>query len=521
MKNRLSRTLSISVLLAGSLMLTACGSSNDELAADAGIATGSGADPDAATGTPPSESEPATDAGTSPDEGPGPTADADMPAAGPVDDDSTIDSGGGPAAPVEPGSAAEPVATPAAGSESTESPADVASDPVEGDSIDAAPVSHDPSPAPQQPPQSGILTAGDYDDQLNPWLYQSFSNNYLQNVRPQQNIPRLDLNQRVAVSVKGSNGMPYAGASISVMSEQGSQLVKVVTPANGTAYLYRDIDNLSDEFVISVEDRFGDVAVEHKLTLGANQQQTYEVELPTIHVPHNMLDLQLVIDTTGSMGDELGYIQAELSSIINSVQQTHPQVSIHAGLVVYRDHGDEYVVRSHPFTNDLADLQNSLNSEAFAGGGDYPEAMDEALRAAMQFQWREQSAKLSLLIADAPPHSDKVNATWSSALDARSRQIHIVPVAASGVAQDAEYLMRSMAALTNSRYLFLTDDSGVGNPHEEPTIDCYIVTRLDGLIKRVVDHVITGIRSEPTHNEIIRQVGNYDNGVCRDEPAQQ
>jgi hypothetical protein len=139
----------------------------------------------------------------------------------------------------------------------------------------------------------------------------------------------------------------------------------------------------------------------------------------------------------------------------------------------------------------------------------------------MQFQWREQSAKLSLLIADAPPHSDKVNPTWSSALDARSRQIHIVPVAASGVAQDAEYLMRSMAALTNSRYLFLTDDSGVGNPHEEPAIDCYIVTRLDGLIKRVVDHVITGIRSEPSHNEIIRQVGNYDNGVCRDEPAQQ
>jgi hypothetical protein len=519
-----TRTLHISALLACSLLLAACGDSSDNLATNADIPISTGADPDAGTDTPSTESEPVTDAGSSPGgEGAGDTAGTDGTATTPglVDDDSATDTAGASPTPVEPGSASDPAVTPGADSESAVSPADVASDSVDGGGTDIAPVSSEPSPTPLPPPQSGILTAGDYDDQLNPWLYQSFSNNYLQNVRPQQNIPRLDLNQRVAVSVKGSNGMPYAGASVSVMNEQGNRLASVVTPANGTTYLYRDIDSLSDEFVISVEDRFGDVAVEHKLTLGDSQQQAYEVELPTIHVPYNMLDLQLVIDTTGSMGDELAYIQAELSSIINSVQQTHPQVSIHAGLVVYRDHGDQYVVRSYPFTNDLVDLQNSLNSETFDGGGDYPEAMDVALREAMQFQWREQSAKLSLLIADAPPHSDKVNPTWSSALDARSRQIHIVPVAASGVAQDAEYLMRSMAALTNSRYLFLTDDSGVGNPHEEPAIDCYIVTRLDGLIKRVVDHVITGIRSEPSHNEIIRQVGNYDNGVCRDEPAQQ
>jgi hypothetical protein len=142
------------------------------------------------------------------------------------------------------------------------------------------------------------------------------------------------------------------------------------------------------------------------------------------------------------------------------------------------------------------------------------------LAEALNFEWRETSTKVSLLVADAPPHNEHLNATWESALQARSQQIHIVPLAASGVADIAEYMMRSMAALTNSRYLFLTDDSGVGATHSEPEVDCYIVTRLDSLIKRVLNQIITGNRSEPSSEEIIRQTGNYSSGVCEPEPEQ-
>ncbi|HMN53788.1 MAG TPA: VWA domain-containing protein, partial [Sphingopyxis sp.] len=88
------------------------------------------------------------------------------------------------------------------------------------------------------------------------------------------------------------------------------------------------------------------------------------------------------------------------------------------------------------------------------------------------------------------------------------------PVAASGVADKAEYAMRAMAAATQSRYLFLTDDSGVGNPHAPPAIDCYLVTRLDALVRRVIDSQISGRRIEPNDKEIIRSVGKYDAGKC-------
>lgn len=511
MKINTVRNAYVSLLLAGTMLISACGSSESpSLPAEAaGNTEESGTDP--ATSTDPSD---AATGGASDDTDPGSGGTGgDAVIADDPDTGSTPVSSDAPSVPTESGDAGDggtagTGSDAADGAGTTESGGAAASD--------TAPIGHDPSlPHEPQPPQSGILTAGDYDDQLNPWWYQQYSNHYLSNVRPQQNLPTLDLIQRVPVTVVDNKSVPYAGASIYLLDQQGNHIKRVITPASGTAYLYRDLDGLNDELNLIVEDRFGDVSLQRKFQLNSTQQQqSFTIELPTVNVPNNMLDLQLVIDTTGSMGDELAYLQSELTSILNRVQQAHPQVSIHAGLVVYRDHGDQYVVRSYPFTNDLDDLQQSLNSESFNGGGDYPEAMDEALAEAMRFQWREQSSKISLLVADAPPHSHSVNATWQSALEARSRQIHIVPVAASGVGEDAEYLMRSMAALTNSRYLFLTDDSGVGNPHAEPMIDCYIVTRLDGLIKRVIDQVITGNRTEPSHNEVIRQVGNYDNGVC-------
>lgn len=378
------------------------------------------------------------------------------------------------------------------------------------------------TPLPPVSIQPGTLSAGDYDDQLNPWLYQQYSDNYLRNVRPQVNIPRLDLSGRIAIAVTDNANQPYAGASVALLDAQGNTVGRLITPANGIAYLYEDLDGLESEFTLRITDRLGDISIMQSVALAdITQQRQLNFKLETIGTAHSELDLQLVIDTTGSMGDELNYLQTELSSILNSIQNANPQVSIRTGLVVYRDVGDQYVVRSYPFTDNLADMQSALNGETFDGGGDYPEAMDQALEEALTFQWREQSAKVMLLVADAPPHSHRVNATWSSALTARSRQIHIVPVAASGVAEDAEYLMRSMAALTHSRYLFLTDDSGVGNPHNEPDVDCYIVTRLDGLIRRVVNQLLTGIRTEPASNEIIRQTGEYDNGVCQSAQQEQ
>lgn len=47
--------------------------------------------------------------------------------------------------------------------------------------------------------------------------------------------------------------------------------------------------------------------------------------------------------------------------------------------------------------------------------------------------------------------------------------------------------MRSIALATNGTYTFLTDDSGVGNPHIKPTTDDFEVEKLNDLLVRIIN----------------------------------
>ena len=85
---------------------------------------------------------------------------------------------------------------------------------------------------------------------------------------------------------------------------------------------------------------------------------------------------------------------------------------------------------------------------------------------------------------------------------------------AQGCAGEAEFVMRSAAMLTGAQYLFLTDDSGVGNPHAEPHIPCYTVEQLAPLMVRAVRSELSGKRVEAEQQFSIRTVGQGQGGVC-------
>jgi hypothetical protein len=93
-------------------------------------------------------------------------------------------------------------------------------------------------------------------------------------------------------------------------------------------------------------------------------------------------------------------------------------------------------------------------------------------------------------------------------------------VASSGVDELTELTMRSAAQLTGGRYLFLTDDSGVGGEHKEPSIPCYFVTQLDAAILRMVDIEMTGVYREPTAAELVRAGGDPQEGACELQSGQ-
>jgi hypothetical protein len=74
----------------------------------------------------------------------------------------------------------------------------------------------------------------------------------------------------------------------------------------------------------------------------------------------------------------------------------------------------------------------------------------------------------------------------------RRRAVRVYPVGASGVAEQAEFIFRGAAFLTQGQYLFLTDHSGVGNPHAKPHVPDYQVERLDRLMLRMIASELAG-----------------------------
>ena len=366
---------------------------------------------------------------------------------------------------------------------------------------------------PEARPQSSNLTAGDYDDLLNPAEYAAYASRYLQKTNVQ--LPFVDTRNRVEIKVLDAGGKAVPFARLDIARKNAP--LRLITAANGAVSLYPAFDGVSGPTKVSVISSAGNG--NRVLNLGKTGGASIVIKLPGAGRSVSAMDVVLVIDTTGSMSDEMEYLQAELDAIVARLKREGGNLDLRIGLIVYRDEDDDYVVRSSPLTTNIGAVRDMLSRQAAGGGGDIPEAVDRAMIAAETMQWRPEAAKALILVADAPPHKEGLASTLEAAQNLRSRGVQIVPVGASGVEDTAQYVMRTMAAMTQGRYVFLTDDSGIGDAHAEPDVACYVVTRLDQLIGRILAGIAQGRRIEPRPEEVIRTVGNYDRGRCRPAPS--
>jgi len=114
------------------------------------------------------------------------------------------------------------------------------------------------------------------------------------------------------------------------------------------------------------------------------------------------LDMVIALDTTQSMEDDIPHIRKLLVPMVAERIKGFDKIRI--GLTVYRDYFEEYLTRSLPFTSDLNQLQRMVDSVRVAGGRDIPEAVHEAIYAAIHnYKWEAES-RVIIVIGDAPPH---------------------------------------------------------------------------------------------------------------------
>ena len=372
--------------------------------------------------------------------------------------------------------------------------------------------SHDPS-------RPGQLTAGDIDDNLNfEWLGETSNASKLEALRfylgfqartaaklKEKQLPQPILEDRVHVQVLDANGTAFSCAVVVACCTRTGETVELATGSDGQVSFFPSWDGL-----VAASFR----AQSPSATCPCSEEQagngTLVLQLPTVSSLPTALDVTFTVDTTGSMADELRFLQSEIQAILEGLSLEN----VRAGLVLYKDQNEAYVVRSSKMGS-VASIVQDLRAAEATGGGDYPEAMHEALEAAVALDWRAGNvARVMFLVADAPPHSDKFDRALAAARVARAKGIKVYGLAASGVGDSAEYLMRLMSMLTGARYMWLTDDSGIGNPHAEPKVQCYQVTRLEQLIQRVLLSELAGGRIEAEAKDVVREVGRQEKGVC-------
>ena len=312
-----------------------------------------------------------------------------------------------------------------------------------------------------------------------------------------QRVHNVDVSERYAIAVADAGGGPVPNAVVRVSTGE-TLLFQGRTYANGQTLFfpraYSEAEGV-EEFRLYVE-RNG---VSQSLDVARGEMSNWVVTLDT-RVSYGdgvPLDILFLLDSTGSMADEINQIKETLLSISSRIADLPSQPDLRFGMVSYRDRGDEYVTRLYEFYRNVSRFLEAVRGVHADGGDDEPESLNEALHVAVQEpEWRlDDAIRLVFLVADAPPHLDYPQ-DYDYAVEmaeAKRRGIKIFSVATSGLNAQGEYIFRQIAQHTMGRFIFLLYDGEGGTPSTPHDVGGYTVERLDDLVVRLVEEELAAL----------------------------
>lgn len=311
---------------------------------------------------------------------------------------------------------------------------------------------------------SSGLRAGFSDDNQQFGWFVDFLRTYAESLQEKRDF---DISGRIVFTLVDSAGRPVPNARVTIRRPDGKPYDEARTYGDGSYAFYPPAGASAPDggpwrFEASVDGSSqgsgSPVAAASFLPSGPRS-----VTVPTAaerHLPAPVpLDLVFVLDTTGSMGEEIERLKATIEIIKDNLDLATPRPDLRFGLVLYKDRGDEYLTKSFPLTSDLDAFQTSLASAEASGGGDESEDLESALAAAVspRMGWSEDGIRLVFAITDAPAQTypEGVPYTDTAAAAAR-RAIKIHAIGTGGLPLAGEYQLRQIAQRTRGRYIFLT-----------------------------------------------------------------
>lgn len=355
-----------------------------------------------------------------------------------------------------------------------------------------------PAPMPGSPatpsPRAGLLTGGEWND-LHNWAKHWADMLADGEIDSHMDAYHFYPKHRVSVLLENENHFPAVDAEVRLLDKNNKLLWSARTDNTGRAELWAGLFDKKTEpeglqLIAIVQDKWHTLGKAKPFAEGVNHHVLpFECRAP------NTLDIVWAVDATGSMGDEIEYLKTELLDVIGRVKTANPDLGVRMGTVFYRDQTDEYLVRASGLNHDIARTVGFIRKQSANGGGDYPEAVHSALEEAIFRQsWSKDAvARICFLVLDASPHREPavLESLQKSIAEAAKRGIRIVPLAASGIQKDTEFLMKFFGLATNGTYTFLTDHSGIGGKHLEPTADEYKVEAVNDMLVRIITEYAT------------------------------
>lgn len=329
--------------------------------------------------------------------------------------------------------------------------------------------------------QSGLITAGEWNDLENWDFWNDLMKKDTLGIR---DAWQFNTDHRYSFKVVDGNNSPIVDAEVKLQSAD-RVLWSTRTDNFGTAELWLNMNGEQQASQGSLTVFIDGIKISNALMLydeGVNKIVMSERELPS-HV-----DIAYIVDATGSMGDEIRFLKDDLKDVL--AKANAGGLSMRTAAVFYRDEGDDYLVRREDFSDNIGRTVDFIKNQSAGGGGDYPEAVHVGMEEGIKnLQWSSKAkTRIAFLLLDAPPHNDAqvIDAMNKYTKMAAEKGIKIIPVTASGVNKTTEFLMRHLAIATNGTYVFITNDSGIGNDHIEATVGDYEVEYLNDLMLRLI-----------------------------------
>ena len=345
------------------------------------------------------------------------------------------------------------------------------------------------------------IAAGEWDDNANYREFQKW-------LRTESALPfrPVDVSHRRFLVVRDEAGRAVPGCHVAV-SDAGRRSVTFTTGPSGRAILFPYAEGLGEGLVTATAACDG-ASVTRPVPLDS-VDGVVDLRLPTLRVlPRSRtIDVAFILDTTGSMSEEITSVKATIAKVAAGLGQK--DVTLRIGLVEYKDRGDTFVTRVHPFATDVKGFAASVAGIGAAGGGDTPESVNEGIHVALTgLDWQEASVgRFAFLVGDAPPHLDYAQ-DFSYAADmqtAAHRGIQIFTIAASGMDVLGQVVWRQIAQYTNAANMFVLrggagpQSVGGGDPLSScgGTQENYTSGNLDALILGKINAELGAIDADP------------------------